>query len=48
MKRGRAETIMEEVCAAVKRWPEFAEQADVMKEWRNQIQHNLRLDLPGK
>ena len=48
MKRGRAGTIMEEVCAAVKRWPEFAEQADVMKEWRNQIQHNLRLDLPGK
>ena len=48
MKRGRAETIMEEGCAAVKRWPEFAEQADVMKEWRNQIQHNLRLDLPGK
>ena len=48
MKRGRAETIVDEVRTAVKRWPEFAEQADVMKEWRNQIQHNLRLDLPGK
>ncbi len=48
MKRGRAETIVDEVRTAVKRWPEFAEQANVMKEWRNQIQHNLRLDLPGK
>jgi serine/threonine-protein kinase HipA len=48
MKRGRAETIVEEVRVAVKRWSEFAEQADVMKDWRNQIQHNLRLDLPGK
>ena len=48
MKRGRAETIVDEVRAAVKRWPEFAEQANVMEEWRDQIQHNLRLDLPGK
>ena len=48
MKRGRAETIVDEVRTAVKRWPEFAEQANVMKEWRNQIQHNLRLYLPGK
>ena len=48
MKRGRAETIVDEVRSAVKRWPEFAEQSNVMKEWRNQIQHNLRLDLPGK
>ena len=46
MKRGRAEAIVEEVRAAVAKWPDYAEQANVMKEWRNQIQHNLRLDLP--
>jgi len=46
MKRGRAEAIVEEVCAAVAKWPDFAEQARVMDDWRKQIQHNLRLDLP--
>jgi serine/threonine-protein kinase HipA len=46
MKRGRAEAIVEEVCAAVAKWPDFAEQAQVMDDWRKQIQHNLRLDLP--
>ena len=25
MKRGRAETIVDEVCAAVKKWPDYAE-----------------------
>ena len=46
MKRGRAEAIVEEVRAAVAKWPDFAEQANVMDEWRKQIQHRLRLDLP--
>src|SRR5476651_541290 len=46
MKRGRAEAIVEEVRAAVKKWPDYAEQAQVMKDWRRQIQHHLRLDLP--
>lgn len=45
MKRGRAETIIEEVRAAVERWREFAAEADVGKEWRKQILQNLRLDL---
>jgi serine/threonine-protein kinase HipA len=45
MKRGRAEAIVEEVRAAVAKWPAYAEQAQVMKEWRQQIQRNLRLDL---
>ena len=45
MKRGRAETIVDEVCAAVKRWPEFAEEADVMKDWRKTIGENHRLGL---
>ena len=45
MKRGRAETIIEEVNSAVAQWPDFAEQAQVSQEWRKQIQRNLRLDL---
>ena len=46
MKRGRADAIVEEVRAAVSKWPDFAEQAQVLKTWRKQIQKNLRLDLP--
>jgi serine/threonine-protein kinase HipA len=46
MKRGRAEAIVEEVRAAVSKWPDYAEQAQVMNNWRKQIQRNLRLDLP--
>ena len=45
MKRGRAETIVDEVRAAVAKWPDYAEQAQVMKPWRDQIRRNLRLDL---
>ena len=45
MKRGRAEAIVEEVRAAVVKWPDYAEQARVMNNWRKQIQQNLRLDL---
>jgi serine/threonine-protein kinase HipA len=48
MKRGRAEAIMDEVCTAVKKWPDYAKQADVMNDWRKQIRQNLRLDLPAK
>lgn len=47
MKRGRAETILEEVRAAVSRWPEFATQAKVAESWIPQIQQNLRLTLPA-
>ncbi len=46
MKRGRAEAIMEEVRAAVARWPDYAEQAQVANEWRKQIQRNHRLEFP--
>jgi serine/threonine-protein kinase HipA len=46
MKRGRAETIIEEVRNAVKKWPDYAEQAQVMSQWRKQIQENHRLNLP--
>ncbi len=47
MKRGRAETIVEEVRRAVMRWDEFAEQAGVAAAWRPQIQQHLRLELPA-
>ena len=46
MKRGRAEAILEEVRAAVAKWPEHAEQAQVAGDWRKQIQRHHRLDLP--
>jgi serine/threonine-protein kinase HipA len=46
MKRGRAEAIVEEVRAAVTKWPHFAEQAKVMDKRRQQIQRHMRLDLP--
>lgn len=45
MKRGRAETIIADVGAAVKRWPEFAEQAGVAEAWRGQIAGDFRLGL---
>ena len=48
MKRGRAETIVEEVRAAVARWPEYAAQARVTEDRRRQIERNLRLTLPNQ
>jgi len=45
MKRGRAEAIIEEVRAAVSKWPDYAEQAQVANNWSKQIEKNLRLDL---
>ncbi len=46
MKRGRAATILEEVHSAVKRWPEFAAEAQLTEGWRNQIQKTHRLSFP--
>jgi serine/threonine-protein kinase HipA len=48
MKRGRAGTIIKEVQAAVKRWPEFAADARLANEWRDKIQNTHRLSFPGK
>ena len=45
MKRGRAESIVDEVRAAVAEWPAYAQTAEVMDTWREQIQRNLRLEL---
>ena len=43
MKRGRAEAIIEDVTAAVEKWPDYAEEAKVISAWRKQILQNLRL-----
>lgn len=43
MKRGRAETIYKQVHEVVSRWPEYAEEAGVSTEWRDEILRNLRL-----
>ncbi len=48
MKRGRAATIIEEVQAAVQRWPEFAAQARLADELRDKIQRTHRLSFAGK
>ena len=45
MKRGRAQTIMNEVENAVKRWPEFAAQAQVANKASRQIQETHRLNF---
>ena len=48
MKRGRAKTLIDEVQAAVRRWPEFAAEAQLVDEWRDSIQGTHRLSLTRK
>ena len=48
MKRGRAATIIDEVLAAVKRWPEFSGEARLADEWRDKIQKTHRRSFPKK
>lgn len=48
MKRGRAESILEEVTAAVRRWPEFADQAGVPANWRRRIGETHRLNFSSR
>ena len=43
MKRGRAETILQEVQQTVSNWQTYAESAGVSPEWQTQIQQALRL-----
>jgi len=45
MKRGRAETIVNEVTAVVSRWREYADEVGVSPEQRDKIQNVLRLDI---
>ena len=46
MKRGRASTILDEVRAAVQRWPEFAAAAQLSDIIRDKIQNTHRLNIP--
>lgn len=46
MKRGRAETLLEEVCTAVRRWPEFAAAARIPDSWQAAIGREFRLSWP--
>ena len=46
LKRGRAETLLDEVRAAVQRWPEHAARAGVWPAQRDQIRSTLRLEFP--
>ena len=48
MKRGRAAKLIEEVRAAVARWPEFAAEARLADDWRYKIQKTHRLTFPEK
>ncbi len=48
LKRGRTETILHEVRAAVLRWPQFAEQAGVRPSQLDPIRSSFRLDFPGR
>jgi serine/threonine-protein kinase HipA len=48
MKRGRAAVIIAEVQAAVRRWPEFAAEAQIDEARRDKIQKTHRLEFPKK
>ena len=43
MKRGRAGAIVDQVLAAVARWPQYADEAGVPAAWRDQICSNFRI-----
>lgn len=48
MKRGRAVAILDEVVAAVKQWPKFAEKAKLTDSLQNKIHKAHRLSFPRK
>jgi len=47
LARGRAESMLAEVIAAVAHWPRFAAEADVASSARGRIQATLRLKFPA-
>ena len=47
MKRGRSESIVEDVTQAVSRWPEFASASNVQEEKMIRIKNTHRLDILG-
>lgn len=48
MKRGRAATILGEVCEAVSSWPSFADKAEVPSKVARKIGRTHRLELPSR
>ena len=46
LKRGRAETILDEIRSTVERWPQYARQAEVWPMQRDHILSTLSLDFP--
>jgi serine/threonine-protein kinase HipA len=46
MKRGRADVLLDEVVAAVRRWPEFADRAGLAPAVRDGIARHHRLEWP--
>jgi serine/threonine-protein kinase HipA len=46
LKRGRAETILDELRAVVARWPAYAEEAQLRPSERDSIRATLRLEFP--
>jgi serine/threonine-protein kinase HipA len=48
LRRNAATTLLDEVRAAVKRWPEFAAEAGVPEDTAKKIQAAHRLDFPGE
>ena len=48
LKQGRADSMLEEVIAAVARWPEFAARAQLSDEVTEKIRNAHRLDWHGR
>jgi len=48
MKRGRADEILDEVCEAVARWREYAEQAGVDHVLEDEVNRYHRIELPSR
>ena len=44
LKRGRADSIVEEICSVVKRWQDYADEVRVPTRQRDKIQNGLRLE----
>jgi serine/threonine-protein kinase HipA len=47
LKRGASGAILEELCAVISRWPDYAVQAGVTDAWRAHVAENLRLNWPA-
>jgi serine/threonine-protein kinase HipA len=45
LKRGRAESMLEEVSEVLARWPDYAAKAGVTEPWCDHIRHQLRLNI---